>query len=179
MDITTLLAVYVLGFLTGAISLIIVTIAIAKRSFNKRKKELETGKKPESVGARLKQVKDITTEQLDLQGQISGPQKNGLHGRHKNGLVARLKELESQKTEILKSIVADGFDPEITVMDETGVVTNIKLSEFLAQNGVVMPPVVPKPEAPKVPAGPPPAPKQHGRFMVHKGGKDDGSGTTH
>lgn len=164
MEVATLLAFYILGLLTGAVGAITFTIYMGKRLMDKRQDE---GKKVESIGSRMKRVKDLTTEQLDLQGQVSGPQKNALHGKYKNGLIGRIKELEEQKTEILKSIITDGFDPELTVMDNAGVVSTIKLSEYLAQTGITIPPKNPSPST-----------KQIGKFTVHKGGKDDG-GTTH
>lgn len=163
------LAIFMLGFLFGVYTTLTLITAIGQRAINKRKKELEKSTpKMESVSSRMKRVKDITSEQMDIQGATSGPQKNAMHGKYKNGLVSRLKELEEQKNEILKSIVIDGFDPEISVMDTDGTVATIKLSEFLAQNGITIPPK----------GSQPPPQKPTSRFTVHKGGKDDG-GTTH
>ena len=168
MDIVTAFAYFILGIITGATGVITLALMMAKRSLDKLKKDTETNGKKESVGSRMKKVKDITTEQLDLQSQVLGPQKNALHGKYKNGLNGRIKELELQKADILKSIITDGFDPEITVVDGAGVVTTIKLSEFLANSGIIMPP-----KDTKQPT------KQVGKFTVHKGGKDDGGNTTH
>ena len=174
MDALILIA-FILGFFSGALGVVIFTIIVGRHALKKHLKKVDTQEaKVESVGSRMKKVKDMTSEQLDLQGQASLPQKNALHGRYKNGVIGRIKELEGQKNDILKSIIADGFDPEITVIDETGVVTTIKLSEFLAQSGVSIPTPPPASKEPTVP----PSPKQVGRFMVHKGGKDDGSGNT-
>ena len=168
MDIIVVFAYFILGVITGATGVITLALMMAKRSLDKLKKDTETNGKKESVGSRMKKVKDITTEQLDLQSQALGPQKNALHGWFKNGINGRIKELELQKADILKSIITDGFDPEITVVDGAGVVTTIKLSEFLAQTGIVVPPKDPKSST-----------KQVGKFTVHKGGKDDGGNTTH
>jgi len=168
MDIIVVFAYFILGVVVGATGVISLALIYAKRSLDKRKEETKSpGTKMESVGSRMKKVKDITTEQLDLQSQVVGPQKNALHGRYKNDLNGRIKELELQKADILRSIIADGFDPEITVVDGAGVVTTIKLSEFLAQTGVVVPPKNSQPT------------KQVNKFTVHKGGKDDGGNTTH
>lgn len=166
MDIYSVVAVYVLGMISGAMLMIVATILVGKRAMDKRKES--SAKKVESVSSRMKKVKELTAEQLELQSHAQGPQKNALHGKHKNGLIGRIKELETTKNEILKSIITDGFDPEITVLDETGVVTTIKLSEYLAQTGITIPP-----------KNPPPSPtRQVGKFTVYKGGKDDG-GTVH
>ena len=167
MDIITAFAYFILGTIFGATGIITLALMVAKRSFDKLKKEADAKPKTESVGSRMKKVKDITTEQLDLQSQAVGPQMNALHGKYKNGLNGRIKELELQKADILKSIITDGFDPQITVVDGAGVVTTIKLSEFLAQTGIVVPPKNQQPT------------KQIGKFTVHKGGKDDGGNTTH
>ncbi len=163
MEILTVLAFFLLGMISGACLTIATTVLIGKRLMNKD----STKKRPETVNERMKKVKAITEEQLDLQSGAQGPQKNSLHGRYKNGLIGRIKELEEQKNDILRSILADGFDPEITVMDGSGVVSTIKLSEFMAQNGITMPP---KPA--------PTSTKQVGKFTVHRGGKDDGGGET-
>jgi hypothetical protein len=170
MEIAALLAFYILGILTGAVGMVTLTFYIGKRALDKRKAEGESPtKKVESVSSRMKKVKEITNEQLDLYSQVSGPQKNALHGRYKNGLNGRIKELEEEKSSILKSILTDGFDPEITVMDGAGVVTTVKLSEFMAESGITIEPKKTEPVSTK----------QVGKFTVHKGGKDDGGNTTH
>lgn len=162
------LIVFMIGLMIGCVGTIILTLEVVKRAMDKRKNDLtQASTKIESVTSRMKKVKEITNEQLDIQSATSGPQKNAMHGKYKNGLTSRLKELEEQKNAILTSIVVDGFDPEITIMDEDGTVTTTKLSEFLAQNGITIPP-----------KGSQPPPRPVGKFVVHKGGKDDG-GTTH
>lgn len=156
-------AVYISGMVSGLVAAMFV-IAYYGNKWNKQSK----AKKEDPIAERMNRIKDITIEQMDLQGQASGPQKNALHGKYKNGLNAQLKILEEEKTTILKSIIADGFDPEISFMDGDGEISRIKLSEFLAQTGVIMDPKVPAvKEEPKV--------KQVGKFTVHKGGKDDGT----
>lgn len=168
MDIATLLAYFVFGNITGAVGIVILTLFLSKRALDKLKKEAESKGKTESIKSRMDKVKGIIAEQLDLQNHVVGPQKNALHGKYKNGLNSRIKELELEKTDILKSIIADGFDPEITVIDGSGVVTTIKLSEFLINSGISMPP-----KGTKLP------PEQVGKFTVYRGGKDDGGNTTH
>jgi hypothetical protein len=167
--LVTAFCFYILGILSGAVGVVALTLYLGKRSLDRKVKEnAATGKQIESVSSRMKKVKDITTEQLDLQGQSLGPQKNALHGKYKNGLIGRIKELETQKNDILKSIIEDGFDPEITTIDQAGVVSNIKLSDFLASLGIFVPSKNSETST-----------KQVGKFTVHKGGKDDGGNTTH
>lgn len=157
------LVFFMLGLFTGLL-IAMVTLAVMGMRLSKKMDRTE------SVSKRMLKVKELTKEQLELQAQTSLPQKNALHGRYKNGVIGRIKELEEEKNTILKSIITDGFDPEITVMDESGVVTSIKLSEYLGQNGITMPPKETTP--PKTNS------RQIGKFTVHKGGKDDGGGET-
>jgi len=172
MDMITAIAFYLLGVFSGITGIIALTLFMSKRALDKRKKELEaSGIKKESIKSRMNKVREMTAEQLELNSAADGPQKNALHGRYKNGLIGRIKELEIQKADVLRSIIADGFDPEITVVDGAGVVTTIKLSEFLAQTGALPPTEPPKSIKPRT--------KLVGKFTVHKGGKDDGGSTTH
>jgi len=171
METATILIVYISGFLTGSLVALIAVGYIGKLMLSRKEKSSLDKKSLESVSVRMKKVKELTSEQLELYSAASGPQKNALHGRYKNGLNGRIKEIEEEKTAILKSIITDGFDPEISVMDDAGVITKIKLSEYLAQSGIVIPPKEEAKETPKA--------KQLGKFTVVKGGRDDSGNTTH
>jgi hypothetical protein len=118
--------------------------------------------KRDSIVERLKQASEIGQKQLDLRDAASQPSKNQLHSKYKNGLVYEIQELEQQKAAILQSIINDGFDPSITIMDEDGERKEMKLSEFLGQKAPAETP-------------PPPGPKRVGKLVVLKGGKDDGN----
>lgn len=165
----SLIVVYVMGLITGAIAMLIVTFHIGSKSLEAKKKKLsESSEKKMSINERMKRVKEITNQQLDLAQQADGPQKNALHGKHKNGLIGEMKRLDEEKMTLLKSILADGHDPELTTMDEAGVVSKMKLSEYLAYLGVSMdktttPTPTEKPKATQI-----------GKFTVIRGGKDDG-----
>lgn len=124
-----------------------------------------------SLSDRMKRVKEISSEQLELTRSIDGPQKNSLHGKHKNSLVNRLKALEEEKNDILRSIIADGYDPELTTVNESGVVDKMKLSEYMAYMGITMEPSKTK-EKPKADQ-PKPSIERLGKFTVIKGGKSD------
>lgn len=162
---------FLFGFLAGSATMITFLMHLGRKSEIKGLKEKIA--KKDSINGRLKRVKEITAEQLNLQGHASGPQKNALHGRHKNGIIGQIKALEEEKDNILRSILKDGHDPELTTMDETGTVHQMKLSEYMVYMGITMEPKEEvKPQEPKA--------KQLGKFTVHKGGKDDGGGeTTH
>jgi hypothetical protein len=170
-DMLTLIAFFVLGFLTGIVSMTYVVMLIGKRSLQSKSKD-----KP-SLEQRMKRVKDIADEQLELHSRIDGPQKNALHGKHKNSLLSQLKALDEEKTSILQSILSDGHDPRLKTIDGNGVITEMKLSEFMATMGYV----TQKPTTPP-PAAKPSGPERMGKFTVYRGGKDDedgGNNTTH
>lgn len=162
-----LLASFVLGMITGAAGIVSLTFYLGKRALDKKKAEVEQNTKKLSVSDRMKRVKDITAEQLDLARRADGPQKNSLDGKYKNGLIREMKRLDEEKNAVLKSILADGHDPELTTMDETGVVTKMLLSEYMAHMGIKMDP---KPVKPQV--------EQVGKFTVIRGGRDDGGNNT-
>jgi hypothetical protein len=120
------------GLLVGFLLVIAIVYYVGKRSV------LKAAESKKIISDRLSKVKELTSLQLELQKSISGPQKNSLDGKHKNYLMRELKDIEEEKTEILKSIISDGHDPVISTMDTAGVVTKGKLSEFLAQHGIVV-----------------------------------------
>ncbi len=169
MELLTILAFYVLGIITGAIGTVTLTIYIGTRAVKKRKEEQANPKKL-SVEGRMKRVKELQGEQLELAQRADGPQKNSLDGKYKNGLNGEIKRIEEEKTAILVSIIEDGYDPELTTMDASGVVTQMKLSEYMAYMGIKM-------QAKKSVATP--KTERIGKFTVVKGGKDDGGNTTH
>lgn len=171
-DVLTILAFFMLGVLTGAVGIVSITLFFAKKTINKEKKK--TSDKP-SLETRMRRVKDITDEQVDLARRADGPQKNSLDGKYKNSLMRQIKALDEEKNEVLNSILADGHDPELTTIDGSGVVSKMKLSEYMAYMGYK---AENTPQPPKKPSGP----ERLGKFTVYRGGKDDGdggSGTVH
>ncbi len=163
---------FVLGFLLGIGCVLGAVFHLGSKSLEKKKAELkEKVKKAESLESRMKRVKEITNEQVELAQRADGPQKNSLDGKYKNGIIREMKRLDEEKNDILKSILTDGHDPELTTIDEAGVVSRMKLSEYMAYMGIKMDP--PKSQQPKV--------EQVGKFTVIRGGRDDGGGnnTTH
>jgi len=172
MEATIALAFFVLGLIAGATLTVSGTIWYGARMLKRSKEKLAAVPKDTklSVGDRMKRVKEIATEQLDLLQQADGPQKNGLDGKYKNGLNRQIKQLDEEKNQLLVSILEDGHDPELTTMDSSGVVTKMLLSEYMAYMGIKMTPKK-QPETPKT--------ERIGKFTVVKGGKDDGGNTTH
>jgi hypothetical protein len=160
-------AFFTLGFVVGAITVIATTIYYANKSGKKRDSK-EKAVKTTAVSEKILQVKNITATQLELQAQIEQPQKSGLDGKHKNGLNEEIKKLEDEKIAILQSILADGFDPLISVSTMSGSVENVKLSDFMTRNGLIS-------EAPTDPAAPG-SPKKIGKFVVYTGKTDNNGG---
>lgn len=164
-------AAFIMGFLLGLGSVLAFVMHVGNQGLKKKKAELqEKVKKAESIDARMKRVKEITAEQVELASRADGPQKNSLDGKYKNGIIKEMKRLDEEKNTILKSILSDGHDPELTTIDEAGVVSRMKLSEYMAYMGIKMDP--PKQKTTKV--------EQIGKFTVIRGGRDDGGdNTTH
>lgn len=168
-----LLITFVLGMFVGVAAMTAYVIYLGNKGLKEKKSKLEVVKaKAESLDKRMRRVKEITKEQIDLANKADGPQKNGLDGKYKNGLIGQIKKLEEERNDIMRSIITDGYDPELTTMDETGVVTKMKLSEYMAYVGIKMD----KP----APAKPTRTSEQIGKFTVIRGGRDDDGGeTTH
>jgi hypothetical protein len=121
----------------------------------------------ESYKDRLVKVQEITAKQLELSDLVSQPSKNSLHSKYKNGINQEIKTLEEEKSAILKSIIKDGFDPSVAVLNADGVKETLKLSEYMARAGIDMEDDL-DPNDPTV--------KKVGKFTVYKGGNSD---TTH
>lgn len=174
MELLIIMGFYTLGLITGAIGMITLTIYVGKRALAKEKTKIGLtavpSKPKQTVNERMKRIKDITDEQLEMMQSIDGPQKNGLDGKYKNGINSQIKLLDEEKNELLCSILEDGHDPEITTMDGSGIVSRMLLSEYMAYMGIKMAPKKTI-ETPKT--------ERIGKFTVVKGGKDDGGNTTH
>lgn len=134
MDLNIIVGTFVLGFIVGFISMVSVVYFIGRGAIKKKLgKSLFSNNDvvAESVLSRLKEVRDITERQLDLQSKTDRPQKNALDGKYKNSLMAEIKELEEQKFTLLKSIIDDGFDPTVKTIGLTGELEDVKLSTLL------------------------------------------------
>lgn len=162
---------FVLGFLFGVASIVTITLHLANkyRQLKKSLVEPKATNTKSSVNERMKRVKDITKEQLDLSSSVDGPQKNALDGKYKNGSIGELKKLDEEKNEILRSLLLDGHDLELTTIDGAGVITKMKLSEYMIYMGIDMTPTAPSK---------PTKTERMGKFTVHRGGRDDDDGNT-
>ena len=144
-----------------------------------RQKAKEMDQKKDSIKDRLIKASELAQAQMAVKAQIEMPSKNALHSRYKNGLVSDIQDMEHQKLDILRTVLAEGFDPIITVINDVGGREEIPLSAYVNSAAQLLndtsgtkttpegdPPVSKAPDTKKV-----------GKFILHRGGKDDG--TTH
>jgi hypothetical protein len=146
MSITSVLSVvwFVVGFFAGILS-VIMYVLMKLRSLDKKAKKLNSktqassndkasNKLTKSAKDRLIKAFEITERQLTIMGALDSPQSGPLHGKYKNTLNSELKALEQEKMDILKSVLDDGFDPKLTILNSTsGEKEVILLSEFMNQ----------------------------------------------
>ena len=168
------LSYFFLGFSVGSIVTIFSIRSKIKKIYDRELKFVEETIKTlkstvdnASVRERLKKSQDLTKKQLELFSAIDMPQKNALDGKYKQQLNDEIKLIEEQKIEILSSILNDGFDPVITIINEKAQNENIKLSEFFKMRSL-------DPRKYAKDAGPVPPPKKIGKFTVYTGGNDSG-----
>jgi hypothetical protein len=146
-----------------------------------KRKATEMDEKKESIKGRLTKASELAHAQMAIRAQLDMPSKNALHSRYKNDLGLELQQMEAQKLDLLRTVLAEGFDPMITVMHDNGSREEVPLSAYVltatqqlnAQTGNIPPP----PPNGENQAQLPGEPKKVGKFILYKGGKDDG--TTH
>lgn len=163
-----------IGFLSGVATVLLVSYIVVRSERNKLKKEAEQiklkqedlKKKYEIVRPRLKQVADISNKQLELYAQTQEPSKNSLHSKWKNDIISEIKELEKEKRSILRSIIKEGFDPDLSLTDDRdGRKETVRLSEYMARNGISLSEADDKIESAAAP--------RKNKFFVIEGGKSD------
>ena len=138
----------------------------------KKAKELES--KTNSFKERLAKASKIAQIQMELRAQVEMPSKNGLHSKYKSGLITEIGELEQEKLDILKTVLAEGFNPMITVAQESGT-KEVPLSEYVAAAQRDVETVMGKEEAPAALPASSNEPRKVGKFFIYRGGKDDGN----
>lgn len=131
---------FIVGFLVGAslmfLGFLYLGRAVLKKQINRvisSAKGMAKNSANAEGDALMDKVRELTLEQLDLRGQLDQPQKNALHGKHKNGISARIKDLEEEKLALLRQALASGYDPEIGTIDENGEIKRVRLSAYMAE----------------------------------------------
>lgn len=130
----SILLAFFLGVLVGT-ALVLIWSLLKLRSIDKKiPKATVTRKLDPSIRDRLNKAFDITEQQLGILGALDQPQSGPLHGKHKNQLNSELKSLEDKKLNLLRSVLEDGHDPLLTILNaDTNQKEKILLSEFLSR----------------------------------------------
>jgi hypothetical protein len=184
-EVIPMLFMYLLGFGMG-FGAFVAYGAYQMGKLKKKKDELleevkrraaDLEAKSSSIRDRLAQASALAQTQADLRSQAEMPSKNSTHSKHKNGLISEIQSLEQQKLDILRTILAEGFNPLITVVHDGGTKQEVSLSEYVAaaQSNVDALAGGKRNETPAPTPSDPNLPKQVGKFFVHKGGKPDGT----
>src|ERR1035437_871024 len=112
--VTSLLLIWLLGFMSGACLVMGYGLyQIEKMKQIRAKATEEEDKKKKSVKDRIAQVHELAQNQIDIIAQLEMPSKNALHSKFKSDLVGALQDIECKKLDILKTVLADGFNPMI------------------------------------------------------------------
>lgn len=182
------LALWLSGFISGFTSCILASTTVVLMYFfslrtkgkklteENKLKQADHDKKYETIKPRLQAATQIGEKQMELLALTQQPSMNALHSRHKNGLMREVQALEDEKRAILRSILKEGFDPNLNVLDNRGTQTVIKLSDYMAEHGIPLEDTrdAEAPKDAKAPADDPNAQvRKVGKFFVIKGGKDD------
>ncbi len=164
----------VLFFFLGAATTILLLYLSVRDTPKKTKdmnKLIDDIEKVGSIKYRFKQAQDIADVQLELLARVSRPNASASHSRYKNDIVGQLKDLERQKMDIFRSILADGVDPNL-IMILNGEQTTVKMSEAVAmydaENGEYKRPASP-------PKTDPINPRNGLKLIVDNGDKNDTS----
>jgi flagellar biosynthesis GTPase FlhF len=182
MDILVLTAYFVLGFLSGVGVVLAYGMYSLKKLEKKNKMLLKQAQQEQktkeslvaSIRDRLTKAHDITQKQFELLAELDMPSKNALHSKWKNGVSREVRQMEDDKISLLRSILADGFDPEIAILNESYQKEKIKLSDYIKK--------IDKSVGSETPPPPPPPDnsgttlKKVGRFFVYSGGGSNSSG---
>ena len=135
----------------------------------------EMSEKGNSIKERLIKASELAQAQVALKGQLDAPSKNALHSRYKNGLIGEIQHMEEEKLSLLRTVLAEGYDPLITVVNETGIAEQVTLSSYVSQASMALSEFTGTPPPPPTDAASVNQPRKAGKFVVYKGGKDDGT----
>jgi hypothetical protein len=94
----------------------------------------KNGEKLGSIKERFKQFTALSDQQQQLASHVYAPSASASHSKHKNSIITQIKSIEEEKRAILKTILDDGFDATILMIDGDGNKTKKKISEILADN---------------------------------------------
>lgn len=87
-----------------------------------------------SIKQRFKQFQQLTEAQQELFRQADIPSAGSSHSKFKNSVISEIRSLEEKKRDILKTILADGIDAPVRMIDGDGTMTSMRISEVLAKD---------------------------------------------
>ena len=138
---------FLFGFTFGGLSIIIFGLYSYKKQYKQIEKMLKHKiplppsmsaikkvKNEVSINSRLSRAQEITEQQLNILYSLEAPQQNSLDGEHKNRMYHEVKRLEKEKWSILQSIVDDGHNPRVAIVDQNGELQKIYLKDYVVQS---------------------------------------------
>lgn len=87
-----------------------------------------------SVEERFSRFQTLADQQFQIVEAVLAPSASAAHSKHKSSLIKQIKALEEDKRAILQTILDDGLDVEITLIDEKGEKQKKKISDILANH---------------------------------------------
>lgn len=147
---------YVLGILTGFTLALLWGLFLVERAKKRLTEAVDkVGLQAKeaaliaSAKKRFAEALKISDQQQDLLGRLDGPSKGALFSQWRNSVRQELLALERQKIDIMRSIVADGIDPVVSVAGEGDTLVKKRMSEAVAEFDAMYPPEPTLKPAPK------------------------------
>jgi len=97
----------------------------------KLKSIIAEAEKMGSIKYRFTETDRLVKKQLEMVKQVYQPSKGASHAKWKNDLIKHINDLEKEKILIFKSIVKDGVDPTLQLMDPDGNKEEMKMSDAI------------------------------------------------
>lgn len=149
--VTPIFSAYVLGIATGFVGALAWGLVVADREkknlvkrLNKAAEQLKQEVLVASAKKRFAEAVKITEQQQELISRLDGPSKGALFSQWRNDVRGELLNMERQKMDIMRSIVADGIDPMVSVTGDNGELLKKKMSESIAEFDAMYPSEHPK-----------------------------------
>lgn len=137
LDIMFTFSVFALSFVAGVFTIGGYALHRLRKFDQARLKFSQEIAKANSAKDRINKAFDICERQFAILSGLEGPQSGPLHGKHKQQMNAELKRLEEEKMTILKSVLADGYDPKLAMINDTGEREAVKLSDFVKRRDLM------------------------------------------
>jgi len=101
-----------------------------------------------SISWRYTIIEDITKKQIAIMSQLEAPTKSASHSKWKHNLIEQVEDMEVEKMNLFRSILAEGVDPILGCRKPSGELESLKMSEVLKRfddhSASENPPTLPK-----------------------------------